>query len=72
MRGSIKKAFFFVGDGTAKLRMVSEVMNHERMDGSERILVLVHPHDPIRPLVQIGERFIDLSQDSSLHIQHIL
>lgn len=40
-------------------------------DGSEGILVLIHPHDPTRPMIQIGERFIDLSREVTLRIQQI-
>ncbi|GIQ71144.1 HD-GYP domain-containing protein [Xylanibacillus composti] len=41
-------------------------------DESEGIILTVHPHNPTRPLVQAGSRFVDLSQDLSLHIQQIL
>lgn len=40
-------------------------------DGSEGTIVLVQPHDPTHPLVQIGDEFVDLSKQLSLHIKQI-
>jgi putative nucleotidyltransferase with HDIG domain len=40
-------------------------------DGREGTVLMVHAHDPTRPLIQVEERFIDLSQDLSVQIQQI-
>lgn len=41
-------------------------------DGSEGTIVMVHPHDPTSPLIRSNAGFVDLSQDLTVHIQHIL
>ncbi len=40
-------------------------------DGSEGTVVLAPPHDPMHPLIQVGEKFVDLGKDSSVRIRHI-
>ncbi|RKN85074.1 HD-GYP domain-containing protein [Paenibacillus ginsengarvi] len=40
-------------------------------DGTSAKIVLIHPHDKTRPLVQAEERFIDLSKDYSLQIEQV-
>lgn len=41
-------------------------------DGTRARIVLLHPHHQTRPLVQAGERFIDLSKAYSVHIERVL
>lgn len=41
-------------------------------DGREGNIVLINPHDPIRPLVHLEDGFLDLSKDSSVHIKQVL
>jgi putative nucleotidyltransferase with HDIG domain len=41
-------------------------------DGSEGTIVMIHRHDPIHPLVQRENQFLDLSKDLSIHIKQIL
>lgn len=40
-------------------------------DDREGTIMLIHPHDPLRPLVKTGGDYIDLSKDSSVHIKKI-
>lgn len=41
-------------------------------DGAKGKIVLINPHNQTRPLVQTERRFIDLSQDYSIHIEQVL
>ena len=42
-------------------------------DGRAGSIVLVHPHDPLRPLVRIDDGgYVDLSKDLSVHIKQIV
>ncbi|NEU30624.1 HD-GYP domain-containing protein [bacterium LRH843] len=41
-------------------------------NGSEGIIIMVPTYDPTRPLIQVGDRFIDLSKDLSVHIEQLL
>ncbi|WP_238403175.1 HD-GYP domain-containing protein [Paenibacillus mesophilus] len=41
-------------------------------NGTKAKIVLIHPHNQTRPLVQSGERFIDLSKEYSVHIEQVL
>lgn len=41
-------------------------------DGRKAVILMIHTHDPTRPLVQVADQFIDLSKDFSLHIKKIL
>ncbi|TNJ65323.1 HD-GYP domain-containing protein [Paenibacillus hemerocallicola] len=40
-------------------------------DGTRAKIVLIHPHHQTRPLVQAGDRFIDLSKEYSVHIERV-
>src|SRR5690606_5439508 len=53
--------------------MQSLVGNYVRLtDLREGLIVMIHPHDPIRPLVQIDNQFIDLSRVRRIEIQQVL
>lgn len=41
-------------------------------DGRTGIILMVNLHDPIRPLVQVGDEYVDLSKDYSIHIRQVL
>lgn len=41
-------------------------------DGTSGKIVLINPHDHLRPLVQSGDSFIDLSKQPDLHIHQVL
>jgi len=41
-------------------------------DDRRGTIVLVHPGDPLRPLVQVGNEFIDLRSELSLHITQVI
>ena len=41
-------------------------------DGRTGLILMINVHDPTRPLVQIGDEYVDLSKDYSLHIQQVL
>src|SRR5690625_1217891 len=38
-------------------------------DGSEGTILMIPNHDPVHPLVQVNDHFIDLSRNSSIHIK---
>ncbi|WCN38651.1 HD-GYP domain-containing protein [Aneurinibacillus uraniidurans] len=40
-------------------------------DGRKGEIVMIHTHEPARPLVKIGNEFIDLSKSSSINIEQI-
>lgn len=44
----------------------------ELTDEQVGLIVMVNPQDPISPLVQVDQSFIDLSKDRSLHIKRVL
>lgn len=41
-------------------------------DGREGTILMVPPHDPSRPLIQVEDEFIDLGKDLSIHIEQII
>lgn len=41
-------------------------------DGRIGNIVMINPHAPIYPLVNLQDRFLDLSKDSSIHIEQVL
>ncbi len=41
-------------------------------DDRQGIILMVNAHDPIRPLVQVEDEYIDLSKDYSIHIKQVL
>ena len=41
-------------------------------DGSIGSIVLVHPTEPLRPLVKIGERFVDLRREPNVKIEQVI
>jgi len=41
-------------------------------DGSEGTILLINPHDPTHPLIQVGEGFKDLSKEMTLQIREVL
>lgn len=41
-------------------------------DGREGIILMVPKSDPTRPLIKVGEEFVDLSKELSLHIDQII
>lgn len=41
-------------------------------DGRRGRIIMVHPRDPVNPLVQIDNHYIDLSKDRQTHIQEIV
>ncbi|MCR8636369.1 HD-GYP domain-containing protein [Paenibacillus radicis (ex Xue et al. 2023)] len=41
-------------------------------DGRTGTIVMVNPHDPLHPLVSMSSGFLDLSKQSSCHIERIL
>lgn len=43
----------------------------ELTDGRRGKVVLIHAHDPANPLVQIGQQYIDLSQNRQIHVKTI-
>ncbi|WP_166245508.1 HD-GYP domain-containing protein [Paenibacillus turpanensis] len=44
----------------------------ELTDDRVGIIVMINAHDPIHPLVQIDDAFLDLSKQSSVHIRRVL
>jgi len=54
-------------------KFMSTLIGHsvKLTDGREGKIVLIQPMDPLRPLLQVGEQFIDLSKDFSLNISRI-
>ncbi len=51
-------------------RMMQSTLSHEVVltDGRRGTIILIHRHDPLRPLISIDDVFIDLSKDSTLKI----
>ncbi len=47
----------------------SEVVLTNGMRGQ---IVLIHPHDPVNPLVRSGDRYIDLSKEREIHLEQIV
>lgn len=41
-------------------------------DGRKGTILMIPKSDPARPLIQVGDKFIDLSKDLSLHIEQIV
>lgn len=40
-------------------------------NGSKGRILLISKNDPVHPLVQVGENYIDLSKTSSIYIKRI-
>lgn len=40
-------------------------------DGRQGTIIMIHQNDPLHPIVQVGERYIDLRKDRSVHIEKI-
>jgi hypothetical protein len=41
-------------------------------DGRRGTIIMTHPQDPFRPLVQINESFVDLSRERMVNIEKVL
>lgn len=41
-------------------------------DGRQGTILIIHPHDPTHPLLQVEDQFVDLSKHLTLHIEQIL
>lgn len=72
-----KDAFGALDPGIARLfveRIMNEMVGRVVLltDGRRGNVRLIHRHDPIRPLVQSEDRFIDLSREMTVGIQQIL
>ncbi|MGE7225474.1 HD-GYP domain-containing protein [Paenibacillus sp. PDC88] len=55
-------------------KIMNSLIGHSVLltDGNEGTILMVKPHDPAHPLIQVGNRFIDRSKDGSLLIKKIL
>jgi HD-GYP domain-containing protein (c-di-GMP phosphodiesterase class II) len=56
-------------DRIMQMAVGNEVLLSDDRTGS---IVLVHPSDPLRPLIKIGEIFVDLSQIPDLQIKQVM
>jgi HD-GYP domain-containing protein (c-di-GMP phosphodiesterase class II) len=53
--------------------MQSLVGNHALLtDGRIGCIIMINPEDPIRPLVRIEKAFVDLSKESTIHVEQIV
>jgi HD-GYP domain-containing protein (c-di-GMP phosphodiesterase class II) len=54
-------------------KMMQSMIGHEVLltDNRSGVIVMINPHDPLRPLVNIDEQFLDLSKDSSIQIVQV-
>lgn len=41
-------------------------------DQREGVVIMIHAHDPIRPLVQVGSEYIDLSRERTIQIEKVM
>lgn len=41
-------------------------------DGNEGTIIMIHPNDPIHPLIQVENNYIDLRERTGLHIEQII
>ncbi|WP_246079215.1 HD-GYP domain-containing protein [Paenibacillus piri] len=55
-------------------KMMQSIIGNDVLltDGSKGTIVMVNPHDPLHPLVSLDSGFLDLSKQSSCHIERIL
>jgi hypothetical protein len=49
------------------------VGNHALLtDGRTGCIIMINPEDPIRPLVRVEKAFVDLSKESTIHVEQIV
>lgn len=55
-------------------KIMNRLIGHSVLltNGSEGTILMLQTHNPTRPLIQVGNKFIDLSQDLSIHIKNIV
>jgi len=74
----IEKDTFGVLDPAITRLFIEKIMNYLigktvlLTDGREGTILMVQAHDLTHPLIQVGNEFIDLSKDFSVHIKYIL
>jgi len=53
--------------------MLSLIGHHVRLtDNQTASIVMIHKQDPIHPLIRIGDQFVDLSKDRTVHIKEVI
>lgn len=75
---SMENDAFGVLDAKITKLFIEKIMNYLSgntvllTDGREGRIIMIHPHEPTRPLIQVGNQFIDLRADSSVRMEKIL
>jgi len=54
-------------------KIMNSLIGHsvELTDGSEGIILMINANEPIRPLIRISDRYLDLSKELQIHIKQI-
>jgi putative nucleotidyltransferase with HDIG domain len=55
-------------------KMMQSLVGNQALltDGRTGCITMINPEDPIRPLVRIEKAFVDLSKESTLHVEQIV